>query len=75
MLVIVKDEVVVRFRNDGTMLNLRIFNRKAELHGGSTAISITLFFMVYFLSSMFESELCQYFCFDNHRAVRQIALK
>lgn len=47
---IVKDAAVELFHNDSTMLDLRICNRKTELHGGSEAISITLFCLVYFLS-------------------------
>ena len=47
---IIKDAVVEYFHIDATMLDLRICNRKIELHEGGTATSIALFSLVHFLS-------------------------
>ena len=68
---IVKDTVVERFYNDTSMLDLRIIvkqNCTKEMQ------RYQFYFLWYTSCHKFESKLCQYFCFNNHRADRQILL-
>ena len=68
---IVKDTVVERFYNDASMLDLRIIvkqNCTKEMQ------RYQFYFLWYTSCHKFESKLCQYFSFNNHRADRQILL-